>query len=273
MVNAPSPKKDNTQALQHPPLEEHDLVPTLLEIITNASNLILEIRKTGFKTDIKTDSSPVTEADEASENYILQELRAKYPHIPAIAEEESASGIYIQPSHYYWLIDPLDGTCDFAEGTDNFTVNIGLIEGNKPRFGVVALPAYGEFYIGGVNIPAERITKETRALIKVSPPPQEGLRVLTSHYHHSEKYLSKLVKEQPIQTIEPMGSAAKIMRIAEGNADFYPRFGPTMEWDTAAPQAILEAAGGYLLDQHGNPLLYGKKDWKNPPFYCSNKKY
>lgn len=273
MVTLPSPLKDNIEDSLQNPLKEHELIPTLLEIITNASHLILEIREKGFKTDIKADSSPVTEADKASENYILQKLRAKYPHIPAIAEEESASGIYIQPDHYYWLIDPLDGTRDFAEGTDNFTINIGLIEGNKPRLGVVALPAYGEIYLGGQNIPAERLKDGSQQKIHVSCPPQEGLRILTSHYHHSEDYLSKLLKGQKIQMIEPMGSAAKMMRIAEGNADFYPRFGPTMEWDTAAPQAILEAAGGYLLDQNGSPLLYGKKDWKNPPFYCTNKKY
>lgn len=251
------------------PRDHHALLSLALDIVSEAADIVRIIRAKGFNTTIKADSSPVTEADRASELHILQRLRQAYPDIAAIAEEETAAGMQIQIGEYYWLIDPLDGTRGFAAGGNDFTINIGLIRHNKPILGVVALPAFHQIYGGGKNLGAFRIDDTGKHTIQTVQPHSEGLRVLTSSHHGSETLLQKWLAGRSIQSIIRMGSAAKIMRVAEGNADFYPRFGPTMEWDTAAPQAILEEAGGHLYDDTSHILRYGKYQWKNPPFYCT----
>lgn len=251
-------------------LRDHRALLSLaLDVISEAADIVRIIRARGFRTMIKADSSPVTEADQASERHILQRLRDACPDIAAIAEEEHAAGIHIATGDYYWLIDPLDGTKGFAAGGDDFAVNIGLVCGDRPILGAVALPAFDQIYGGGQNLGAFRVDSRGTHAIQTANPSDDGLRVLASSHHGSETLLQKWLAGRRIRSITRMGSAAKLVRVAEGKADFYPRFGPTMEWDTAAPQAILEEAGGHLYDEHGHILRYGKEGWKNPPFYCT----
>ncbi|MCX5616671.1 3'(2'),5'-bisphosphate nucleotidase CysQ [Bombella sp. TMW 2.2559] len=251
------------------PPQDRDLLTLALDIVAEAAEIVREIRDRGFQTEIKADSSPVTEADRASEAHILTRLRDACPDIPAIAEEEHAAGIHVPAGSSYWLIDPLDGTRSFAAGGDDFTINIGLVRQNRPVLGAVALPARQGLYGGGIGQGAFQLIGPQRHPIRTAPPGKEGLRVMTSSHHTSEELLQRWLDGRHVQSVTRMGSAAKIILIAEGKADFYPRFGPTMEWDTAAPQAILEAAGGHLMDEHGQTLRYGKKGWLNPPFFCT----
>ncbi|CAK7192027.1 3'(2'),5'-bisphosphate nucleotidase CysQ [Commensalibacter sp. Nvir] len=246
----------------------------LIEITTNlaikASKIINEIRKNNFQIELKEDLSPVTEADHASEKIILTGLRKYYPDIPIVSEEEFASGFTPTFKDKFWLVDPLDGTKEFIKGSNHFTVNIGLIQYGKPVLGVVALPAYNIVYCGIQGENAWKIDENGNKIpIHVSPvPPAQGLRIMVSHSFKHQHTLQEILTPLSLSSIEHMGSAAKIMRIAEGKADLHIRLNSIMEWDTAAPQAVLEAAGGTLCTFDRNPLTYGKKNWRNQQFVC-----
>jgi 3'(2'), 5'-bisphosphate nucleotidase len=174
-------------------------------------------------------------------------------------------------SHNYWLVDPLDGTREFAAGNDEFTVNIGLIRHGVPVLGVVGVPAMGELFGGVVGVGAWKQTAAGTQPITARVPPAEGLTVLASRHYANDARLNAFLAGRKVATVTNYGSALKIMRVAEGVADLYPRFGRTMEWDTAAPQAVLEAAGGRLTDVAGAPLGYSKPKWENPHFICSGR--
>lgn len=246
------------------------LVTLATELAQQAAEVINKIRSTHFKVEKKADSSPVTEADQAAEKIILAGLRKYVPAIPIIAEEEVAAGKKTTVGSEFWLIDPLDGTREFVRGNDHFTVNIGLIRDNKPILGAVALPAYQTVYYGIVGQGAWRTDAQGTTPIHVSPFPKEGFRVATSRHYANDPKLKEFLQLFPVSTTEQIGSAAKIIYIAEGKIDMHPRFNPTMEWDTAAPQAILEAAGGMVRTFDNQPLHYGKKDWLNGHFFCSS---
>ncbi|GBR68313.1 3'(2'),5'-bisphosphate nucleotidase CysQ family protein [Gluconobacter kanchanaburiensis] len=245
------------------------LLSLAIRLAAEAADIINAIRERGFRTDIKSDASPVTEADHASEHHILTGLRAACPAIPAIGEEEASVGIRINGGDAYWLVDPLDGTRGFASGGRDFTVNIGLVRHDRPVLGVVALPGYGLIYSGGQGLGAHRSDGPHTTRISTATPPPEGLRVLASSHHGDPELLDRWLAGRKVASIDRLSSSVKFMRVAEGEADFYPRFGPTMEWDTAAPQAILEAAGGAILDENGKPLRYGKPGRLNGSFYCT----
>ncbi|MBF0863170.1 MAG: 3'(2'),5'-bisphosphate nucleotidase CysQ [Gluconobacter potus] len=249
--------------------DDRALLALAFRLASEASDIINAIRERGFRTDIKDDASPVTEADHASEHHILSGLRAACPSIPAIGEEEMSAGIRVNAEDAYWLVDPLDGTRGFASGAKDFTVNIGLVRHDRPVLGVVALPGYGLIYSGGQGLGAHRSDGTNSTPIHTATPPAEGLRVLASSHHGNPELLERWLAGRQVASVEKLSSSVKFMRVAEGAADFYPRFGPTMEWDTAAPQAILEAAGGALLDETGAPLRYGKPDRLNGSFYCT----
>ncbi|MCE0744932.1 3'(2'),5'-bisphosphate nucleotidase CysQ [Acetobacter sicerae] len=256
--------------LSDSPVSDAALLALALRLAREASDIINAIRAKGFVTTTKSDRSPVTEADQAAEKHILTGLRAAAPHIPVIAEEEMAAGIRVKGGTEYWLVDPLDGTREFAAGRDDFTVNIGLVRNERAVLGAMALPAYGQFYTGGEGLGATRYDADGEHAIHVRKAPKDGLAVLASRHHGDDPALAKFLGERPIASLGNIGSAVKFVRVAEGVADFYPRLGPTMEWDTAAPQAIVEAAGGkvMLLDGSG-PLRYSKPGWKNPFFVCT----
>ncbi len=246
--------------------------PTLLRLAADlahrAGALILQIRAQGFETLSKRDSSPVTAADHAAEALILQGLRAAAPHIPVIAEEEIEAGHAHETGQTYWLVDPLDGTREFAALRDEFTVNIGLIRDGRPALGVVAVPAYNELFAGMPGAAWKRDAAGERP-ITVRPPPPAGLDVYASRHFSADPRLGAFLQGRQVASVTHIGSALKMLRLAEGAGDLYPRFGPTMEWDTAAPQAVLEAAGGQVRTMDGAALAYGKPGWKNPPFVCN----
>ncbi|GBR50361.1 exopolysaccharide production protein [Neokomagataea thailandica NBRC 106555] len=250
------------------PDDDRALLNLAARLAQEAGDIINTIRARGFHTELKADRSVVTEADTAAEHHILTHLRAACPEIAAISEEEFAAGKQPDATQSYWLIDPLDGTRGFASGGKDFTVNIGLIRGDSPALGAVALPGYGTLYTGGKNLGAFRTEHgETTPILTAIASP-EGLRVLASSHHGDPALLERWLDGRKVLSLTKMASSVKFMRVAEGDADFYPRFGPTMEWDTAAPQAILEAAGGQLLDAGNIPLRYGKPGRCNPAFYC-----
>jgi 3'(2'), 5'-bisphosphate nucleotidase len=258
-----------------PFVPDHDdeaLLALAGRLAMEAAGLILEVRARGFETLTKTDNSPVTEADQRAETLILTGLRACCS-IPVIAEEEVAAGIEIAGGDAFWLVDPLDGTREFAAGSDNFTVNIGLVRDGRAMLGAVALPAYGTLYLGRIGRDGTRTaTRRDRGgdtvAIAVREPPADGLAVLASRHYARDPALLNYLGQQRIASLGNIGSAAKFVRVAEGAADLYPRLGPTMEWDTAAPQAVVEAAGGTVTLFDGSPLRYGKPGWTNPHFVC-----
>ncbi len=233
-----------------------------------AGAVILAVRARGFETLRKDDQSPVTDADHLAEALIAAGLREATPGIQVVAEEESAAGRAHDPAADYWLVDPLDGTREFAAGHDEFTVNIGLVRHGLPVLGVVGVPALGELFGGIVGHGAWKRTGAGEQPVHARMPPSEGLTVLASRHYANDARLGAYLAERTVAKVVNYGSALKIVRVAEGAADLYPRFGRTMEWDTAGPQAVLEAAGGRALDMAGRPLRYGKPGWENPHFIC-----
>ncbi len=240
-------------------------------LATQAAALILEIRRGGFRTTFKDDRSPVTEADRQAEALILAGLRAG-SQVPVVAEEEAAAGLAVAAGNAFWLVDPLDGTREFAAGSDNFTVNIGLVRQGRAVLGAVALPAYGTLYLGRLGGDGSRVAlrrdRNGEEPISVRTPPADGLSVLASRHYARDPALLAYLGQQRVAALGNIGSAVKFVRVAEGVADLYPRLGPTMEWDTAAPQAVVEAAGGSVTLFDGSPLRYGKPGWINPHFVC-----
>lgn len=233
-----------------------------------AAELILGIRARGFVTETKGDLSPVTEADRQAELLIVAGLRAATPAIAVVAEEEVSSGHEPERAAAYWLVDPLDGTRDFAAGRDGFTVNIGLVRAGRPALGVVAVPASAELFAG---IPGRGAWKRDQAgqrPIAARAPPDTGLAILSSRQLNDDTLLAPYLDGRTAASVTQLGSALKFCRLAEGAADLYVRFGRTMEWDTAGPEAVLAAAGGNLSTLDGGVLAYEKPDWANPGFVC-----
>jgi 3'(2'), 5'-bisphosphate nucleotidase len=250
-------------------MDDTALVALAAELVTQAGAAILQVRRSGFDVLRKEDRSPVTAADHAAEAIIVAGLRAATPDIPVIAEEEVAAGRITAPSAQFWLVDPLDGTREFAAGKDEFAVNIGLVRNGRVRLGVVGVPAADEMFAGIVGTGAWKRTAAGQTPIAVRSPPQEGVTVLASRHHGDTALLDAFLRGRRVARMLNFGSSLKFCRLAEGIADLYPRFGRTMEWDTCAPQAVLEAAGGTICTLDGAPLGYGKPGWENPHFVCS----
>ncbi len=248
------------------PLDDAALLELAADLAWQAAALILSIRARGFSTIAKPDRSPVTEADHAAEALITAGLRAATPLIPIVAEEEISAGYIPRPARTTWFVDPLDGTRDFAAGRDSFCVNIGLVRDAAPILGAVALPATAELFGGIVGVGAWKQDSAARRAIAVRTPPAAGLAVLASAAREDDPRLREFLRGRDVASVTPMGSAIKLCRIAEGAADLYARFGRTMEWDTAAPQAVLEAAGGSLTALDGTTFRYNKPGWANPGF-------
>jgi 3'(2'), 5'-bisphosphate nucleotidase len=234
-----------------------------------AAEVILAVRARGFAVSRKADRSVVTEADHAAEAMIVAGLRAATPEIPVIAEEEVAGGAVSVASPCFWLVDPLDGTREFADGNDDFAVNIGLVRDGRIRLGVVGVPATGELFGGIVGVGAWKRQGGVETPVHARKVPAEGLTVLASRHHGDAVRLEAFLAGRVVAKTLNFGSSLKFCRLAEGIADLYPRLGRTMEWDTAAPQAVLEAAGGTVRTLDGLPLLYGKPGWENPHFVCT----
>jgi len=247
-----------------------DILNPIEETVRKASDAIMEVyKKDTFEKEIKSDGSPVTEADKAANKIILDSLELITPNIPVISEE-TFNKHEQNPDVPYWLVDPLDGTREFINKSEEFTVNIALIQNGSAIFGIVGAPATSEIWHGS-------IFDESKALSTEPDGGNKKLRVVMSKSHQTEadKNLLKLLNNKNIdyQVVEK-GSSLKLCALADDQADIYPRFGPTSEWDIAAGNAVLVGSGGSvsLLDS-GMPLPYNKQDTiLNSPFIaCRNQ--
>jgi 3'(2'), 5'-bisphosphate nucleotidase len=249
-------------------MDDAALLELAAGLASRAAAVIMAIRGEGFAVQQKADASPVTEADRAAERLITSGLRQATPDVPVVAEEEVAAGAPPPQAASFWLVDPLDGTRDFTAGLPNFTVNIGLVRNEQAVLGAVALPATGEVFAGIVGHGAWKEHAGVRRKITVRAPPSDGVTVMASRHYADDPQLAAFLAGLTVKRVFNIGSAVKFCRVAEGTADIYPRLGRTMEWDTAAPHAVLEAAGGSLTLLTGGNLRYGKPGWANPPFLC-----
>jgi 3'(2'), 5'-bisphosphate nucleotidase len=220
-----------------------------------------------FEVTQKDDKTPVTEADLASERVIIAMLQAAYPDIPIVSEETVPEAGFESPAARFWLVDPLDGTREFVARNGEFAVLVGLVEHGRPVLGVVHGPAIGVTYTAhGPGTAMRRHGGGAFEPIRARPPGADGIVVVHSRSHENSRRLAEYFEGRPVVERRKCGSALKFGVLAAGDADLYPRFGTTMEWDTAAGQAVLEAAGGHVLDFAGAPLAYGKPGLKNDGF-------
>ncbi len=232
----------------------------LADIVEEAARLILPYWRSDLTVIRKADESPVTEADQRGEALILQLLARHFPDIPVVSEEDSAeNGVPTDAAGRFFLVDPLDGTKAFVRGDPNFTVNIGLIENGRSVAGAICAPVTMETWFTAPGGALKRQPDVAAAPVRVRPWPRGEAVALVSHTM-KEETAEKLQAEYGFDLRQPMDSSIKLCRIAEGAADIYPRHGPTMEWDTAAGQAILEAAGGRFATPDGSPFVYGKAE-------------
>jgi 3'(2'), 5'-bisphosphate nucleotidase len=252
-------------------MEDAALLSLAADLARRAGAAILAVRQRGFEVVHKEDTSPVTAADHAAEVVIATGLREATPSIPVVAEEEISGGHVAHPCGEYWLVDPLDGTREFAALRDEFTVNIGLVRDGRAVLGVVGVPALGEMFTGIVGRGAWKRTSAGEHAISARTPPAAGLAVMASRHSANDKRIQALLGDRKVASMTNIGSSLKFCRLAEGAADLYPRIGRTMEWDTAAPQAVLEAAGGTVRLLDGTPLRYGKPGWENDAFICTGR--
>ena len=247
---------------------------TLARIALQAGKVIMDIYESDFAVDQKGDASPVTAADQKAETLILAALAEADPTLMVIAEEEASEGRVPEHGHRFALVDPLDGTREFVSRNGEFTVNIAIIEHGRPVMGVVYAPAKNRLFVAeshnsgwqaeaapGADVPTERRSLRIRAC------PEAGVTAIASKSHRTPETDLWLDKHKVNETLGA-GSSLKFCLIAAGEADLYPRMGRTMEWDTAAGQAVVEAAGGRVLTEEGTPLLYGKRErgYDNPHF-------
>jgi 3'(2'), 5'-bisphosphate nucleotidase len=250
-------------------------IETIIAIAQQAGNAILEIYQSeNFSVETKADNSPLTKADKAANEVIVTALKNLYPEIPMISEENKTVPYEERKSwNRFWLVDPLDGTKEFIKRNGEFTVNIALIKNGKPIAGVVHVPVSGVTYYGAKESGAYKIKNgKTKKLNNVFIPyaEKQNIKVVASRSHLSDEtkeFVSILEKQGKKIEFVSMGSSLKFCLVAEGMADVYPRFGPTMEWDTAAAQAVAEAAGRKVLIHNSDlPLRYNKENLLNPWF-------
>ncbi|HEX2582272.1 MAG TPA: 3'(2'),5'-bisphosphate nucleotidase CysQ [Dongiaceae bacterium] len=242
-----------------------------IPIVEAAGRAILAIYETAFAVRHKDDCSPVTEADHAAEAIIVQALGEMAPDIPTIAEEATQlTGLPTQAPDRFWLVDPLDGTKEFLKRNGEFTVNIGLVEDCRATAGIIHIPVSQEtFWTEGGQ--AWRARPNERPLpVEARQLPQAGATLLGSRSHGGDE-IAALFGPLKIAERKAAGSSLKFCRLAEGAADLYPRLKPTMEWDSAAGQAILEAAKGSVRLLDGSPLRYGKPGFLNPNFIARGR--
>lgn len=244
------------------------LIDPIVSLAAEAGKAILEVYASDFDVQAKDDQSPLTQADMASHRIIMEGLARLTPDLPVISEESGLPG-FEERSQWnpYWLIDPLDGTKEFVKRNDEFTVNIALIEDHQPVFGVVHVPVGNTTYSGCRGVGAEiRVNGAEPRPIGVARESATPVRVVGSRSHLGTS-LDQFLKKLGDFEMHPTGSSLKFCLVAEGRADVYPRLGPTSEWDTAAAQAVVEQAGGAVLELDGIPLSYNNKsDILNPHF-------
>ena len=237
-----------------------DLQEAVIVIAREAAAAILQVYENAFEVERKSDSSPLTAADMAAHHIIADGLGRLTPDWPVLSEE-AADIPWETRRHWgrYWLVDPLDGTREFVKRNGEFTVNIALIDQNISIFGVVLAPVGGALWHGVLGQRAYRRDGQTDVELRTRVPASGTLRVAASRSHRDARTEALLARIGDAETIG-LGSSLKFCRIAEGSLDVYPRFGPTSEWDTAAAQCILEAAGGAVLAPDGRAFRYNRRE-------------
>ncbi len=253
-------------------LPELECLDRVIPIVRAAGAIVMEVYATAFEVATKRDASPVTEADVRAETAIEAALGPLAPDIALVSEEAVAAGRMPALTKRFWLVDPLDGTREFVARNGEFTVNVALVEGGRAVLGVVLAPALGRLFAGSISGGAfvEDASGRRRPL-SCRRAPAEGLTVVSSRSHGDSEALDRYLAGRRVAACRNAGSSLKFCLVAAGEADLYPRFGRTMEWDTAAGQAILSAAGGHVTDLDGVELRYGKKDLVNPPFVATGR--
>ncbi|MEM6782670.1 MAG: 3'(2'),5'-bisphosphate nucleotidase CysQ [Bacteroidota bacterium] len=242
-------------------------------IAAQAGQRILDYYDQDLPVDYKADDSPLTHADRASHAYIVEALQALTPDIPVLSEESPEDEIAGRKGwSTFWLVDPLDGTKEFVKKTTGeFTVNIALIDGTDPVMGVVHVPVKGVTYFADETGAFKQEGEAEPQSIQARPAASDALTVVASRDHAGAEVaaiLDRLGGAGYAVTSASMGSSLKFCLVAEGKADFYPRTVPTFEWDTAAAQAIVEAAGGRIATRDGERLVYNKDDIRNPSVFA-----
>ena len=244
----------------------HPLLEGVIKLAHAAGDAILPFWRADVAVTAKADDSPVTAADVAAHHVLLDGLTALDPSIPVLSEEDANIAQSIRAGWTrWWLVDPLDGTKEFIAGSEEFTVNVALIEHGRVVFGVVSMPTSGRCYYGGAGLGAWRADGDVIVPISVrhSPPAGEALTVVASRRHSSpaqERLLAGLSEQLGELTLVSVGSSLKFCLLAEGAADCYPRLAPTSQWDTAAAQGVLEGAGGVVLQLDGEPFSYPARE-------------
>jgi len=249
-----------------PPLNLAGLLNDLTPLVRDAGKVIMDIYATDFDVTKKGDDSPVTAADQRAEAVILAGLQRLAPEIPVVAEEAVAAGNIPDVGERFWLVDPLDGTKEFISRNGEFTVNIALVENGRPILGLVFAPAIDRLFGGAEGLGAWVEDGDGRRAIATRAVPAEGLTVVASRSHGDESALDAFLAGRPVASRTNAGSSLKLCLVAEGVADVYPRLGRTMEWDIAAGDAVLRAAGGIVNTVAGPVLRYGKPGFDNPHF-------
>jgi len=247
-----------------------EILEEAIGIALAAGEEVLEAYAAECAVQRKQDGSPVTEADRRSQEIICRGLARVAPEIPIVAEEDYGPNRTEAPADTFWLVDPLDGTKEFVGRNGEFTVNIALIEFGSPTLGVVFAPALHRLFAAA---PGTAVVEDAtgRRELCARCVPREGATVVSSRSHGDAEALAHFTAGRRIAASITAGSSLKFCLVAAGEADLYPRFGRTMEWDTAAGDAILRAAGGSVTDLDGHPLRYGKPGFENPPFVASGR--
>lgn len=252
-----------------PPLPAQ-LLPAIVDLARRAGEAVLEVYAGDFDVTLKGDASPLTIADLRSHRLIADGLVRLTPEVPVISEEAATVPLAERIGwEWSWLVDPLDGTKEFVNRNGEFTVNIALIHRHVPVLGVLHVPLSGTTWHAAEGLGAFVTRDGATRQIHTRRPPAEPLAVVASRSHRGGG-LDALLERLGPHDFRPLGSASKFGLVAEGTADFYPRVGPTSEWDTAAGQAIVEIAGGQVVDASGAPLRYNARETLlNPDFVCS----
>lgn len=259
--------------------DRSDLLAEVVAIARRAARAVMVVYRQDdaqWHLRRKADGSPVSDADEQAEALITPALQALLPGVAVVAEEAMAAGARPEVGDRFWLVDPLDGTKEFISRNGEFTVNIALIESGVPVLGVVVAPALERLYAGAQGVGA-RVSDLSTAVahgvdveawrdIACRHEPAEGATALVSRSHGGDRDAAQLLSGRKLAEVRRVGSSLKFCLLADGQADAYPRWGRTMEWDTAAGHAVLLAAGGRVCTLDGQPLRYGKQGFENPPF-------
>ncbi|MDA8580990.1 3'(2'),5'-bisphosphate nucleotidase CysQ [Litoricolaceae bacterium] len=239
----------------------------IIQLIWEASDVILEVYQSeNVNLQEKADASPVTQADLAAHQVLVNGLAVVTPHIPVVSEEDSQSFDIPRRHRTFWLIDPLDGTKEFIHRNGEFTCNLALISDQRPVYGWVSVPVQNVLYHGGSDLGAVRVERKGNTVPIRCQPNTTPVRIVASKSHlnsETKEFIDAI--EGNIELVQA-GSSLKFLKIAEGQADLYPRLAPTCEWDTAAAHAVLEGAGGVVTQVNGAELQYGKTEILNPHF-------